>query len=143
MSKKILQGAIVCFAFSASCMFGQTISSTLLGTLADPERALIPSAKLTLTETTTGEHRTSQSNERGLFRFLDLAPGQYTLRVDANGFKAYELKDIILAASENRDLGTLVLQLGTVTEHIGNRRGNPRADRQQRTEFDHRYGTTR
>jgi hypothetical protein len=118
MSKKILHGAIACFAFGATCMFGQTISSTLLGTLADPEQALIPSAKLTLTETTTGEHRTSQSNERGLFRFLDLAPGQYTLRVDANGFKAYELKDILLAASENRDLGTLVLQLGTVTESV-------------------------
>ena len=88
------------------------------GHVSGSRRALVPSAKLTLTETTTGEYRTSQSNERGLFRFLDLAPGQYTLRVDANGFKAYELKDIILAASENRDLGTLVLQLGTVTESI-------------------------
>ena len=38
MSKGILSRILVYFAFSASCMFGQTISSTILGTLADPER---------------------------------------------------------------------------------------------------------
>ena len=118
MSNRILTAVIVYTAFNAASILGQTISSTLVGTLADPGNALIPNAELTLTEKTTGEVRRSQSNERGLFRFLELAPGQYSLRVDANGFKAYDLNNITLAASENRDLGTLVLQLGVVTESV-------------------------
>jgi Carboxypeptidase regulatory-like domain len=102
----------------ATAVFGQTISSTILGTLADPGKALIPGAQLTLTERSTGESHTSQSNERGLFRFLELAPGQYSLRVTADGFKALELHDITLAASETRDLGSLILQLGALTEQV-------------------------
>src|SRR5215469_18432941 len=112
MSKSLLERALVLCALNATIFFAQTISSTLVGTLTDPGNALIPNAQLTLTERATGEVRNSQSNDRGLFRFLDLTPGQYSLHVDANGFKAYELKEIILAASENRDLGTLVLQIG-------------------------------
>src|SRR5215469_7984681 len=118
MSNRSLKRSIVCIAFGAISIFGQTISSTLVGTLTDPGNALIPNAQLTLTERATGEVRNSQSNDRGLFRFLDLTPGQYSLHVDANGFKAYELKEIILAASENRDLGTLALQIGALTESV-------------------------
>src|SRR5215469_18744376 len=104
MSNRSLKRAIVYIAFGATSIFGQTISSTLVGTLADPGNALVPNAQLTLTERATGEVRNSQSNDRGLFRFLDLRPGQYTIRIDASGFKAFEMKDITLAASENRDL---------------------------------------
>lgn len=118
MLLRSLSGATALVALGAIASFGQTISSTLVGTLADPGKALVPNAQLTLTERTTGEVRTGQSNDRGLFRFLDLVPGQYALRVDASGFKSLELKDITLAASENRDLGTLILQLGAVTESI-------------------------
>ena len=118
MSKRSLKRALVYLAFGAIAVFGQTISSNILGTLADPGNALIPNAQLTLTEKTTGEARTSQSNERGLFRFVDLHPAYILLRVNAGGFKAYELRDIVLAASETRDLGTLVLQIGAVTEQV-------------------------
>ncbi len=105
-------------AVGAHAVFGQTISSTILGTLSDPGKALIPNAQLVLTEKTTGQVRTTQSNERGLFRFLELVPGQYSLRVSADGFKALELNEITLAASETRDLGSLILQLGAVSEQV-------------------------
>jgi len=118
MSKRSLKRALVYLAFGATAVFGQTISSNILGTLADPGNALVPNAQLTLTEKTTGEARTGQSNERGLFRFVDLEPGVYSLRVNAGGFKAYELRDIAIAASETRDLGTVVLQIGAVTEQV-------------------------
>src|SRR5258707_10992194 len=100
---------VAMFAFAAACIFGQTVSSTVVGTLADPANALVPNAQLTLTEKATGEVRASLSNEAGLFRFLNLAPGEYSLQIKASGFKTLELKGIALASSENRDLGTLVL----------------------------------
>src|SRR5438105_3780085 len=107
---------VAMLAASAASVFGQTVSSTIVGTLADPANALVPNAQLTLTEKSTGQVRGGQSNEAGLFRFLNLAPGEYALEIKAGGFKTLELKGIALASSENRDLGTLVLQLGSLTE---------------------------
>jgi hypothetical protein len=106
------------FVLTAGWIYGQTVSSAIVGTLTDPANALVPNAQLTLTEKATGEARTSQSNETGLFRFLNLSPGEYALRVKADGFKTLDLKGIALASSENRDLGTIVLQLGALTEAI-------------------------
>jgi hypothetical protein len=112
-----LLGRIILFAVGALSAYGQTGSSTLLGTVTDPADAVIPRSTITLTEQATGAVRTPASNE-GLFRVLDLRPGQYALRIEAPGFKAFEIKNIDLASSETRDLGKLVLQLGAQTEEI-------------------------
>ena len=103
---------------AATAAFGQTGSSTVIGTLTDPADAVIPRATVTMTAAATGAVSTAESNDTGLFRVLDLKPGRYSLRVRADGFKALEMKDIDLSSSENRDLGRLVLQLGAVSEEI-------------------------
>jgi hypothetical protein len=109
---------ILLAALTAASTFGQTVSSSILGTLADQGNALIPNAALTLTEKATGAVQAGRSNEAGLFRFLDLKAGDYSLRVQASGFKAYDIGGIALASSETRDLGMLVLQLGALTEQV-------------------------
>ena len=77
-----------------------------------------PGVTLTLTEQSTGAVRTAVSSDTGLFRFLELRPGLYSLRVEAKGFKTYEVRDISLASSETRDLGRVALQIGGVTEEV-------------------------
>jgi hypothetical protein len=113
-----LLGFAILLSDGAVGVYGQTGSSTLLGTLADPAGAVIPAISLTLTEQATGAVNTATSNEGGLFRVLDLRPGRYTLRVQAAGFRALEMKDIELASSETRDIGKLLLQLGALTEEV-------------------------
>jgi hypothetical protein len=108
----------VLLAGIGASVFGQTGSSTLLGTVTDPTGAVVLGATLTATEQSTAAVRTASSNQAGMFRILDLQRGQYSLRVEAVGFKAFEMKDITLASSESRDLGKLVLELGAVTEAI-------------------------
>jgi len=98
--------------------FAQSGSSTLLGTLADQSAAAIANAKVTVTNAGTGAVQNVVSNEAGLFRVLNLLPGQYSVVVRANGFQSFEVKNIVLASSETRDLGGLVLQLGVVTEQV-------------------------
>jgi hypothetical protein len=105
-------------ALNVCAGFSQTVSSTIVGTLTDPGNALIPGAQLTLTEKSTGATYSGKSNEAGLFRFLDLKAGEYSLRVKADGFKTFDMSAISLASSENRDLGTLVLQLGSLAEEV-------------------------
>ncbi len=62
----------------SSNMFGQTVSSNLVGIVTDPANAVIPGAAVQLTSDATGEIRNASSNELGLFRFVDLQAGSYT-----------------------------------------------------------------
>ena len=105
-------------AVAASAAFGQTVSSAIVGTLTDPGNALVPNAQITLTGKATGATRAVQSNGAGLFRFLDLNAGEYSLQVKAPGFKTFDMSGILLASAENRDLGTLVLRLGSLTGEV-------------------------
>ena len=117
VNRSLLVGLVWLLA-STGLLMAQTGASTLVGTLTDPADAVVPGATLTLTEQATGAVHTANSNEAGLFRVLNLAPGSYSLRAESGGFKALEIKDINLASSETRDLGRLVLQLGAVTEAV-------------------------
>lgn len=69
------------------CLFGQTVSSGLQGTVLDPANAVVPNAPVTLIEMATGATRAAMTDSSGLFRFLDLAPGTYSVSVKARGFK--------------------------------------------------------
>ena len=88
-------------------LFGQQGTSTMVGAVSDPADASIPNAALQLVEQATGAVRTLVTPPTGLFRFIDLPPGKYSLRVEAAGFKIHELSGIELASSETRDLGRI------------------------------------
>lgn len=61
-------------------------SGSLQGAVQDPTGAAVPGATLTLTNTATNVSQTVQSDVRGDYRFLSLAPGNYTVSATANGF---------------------------------------------------------
>src|SRR3981081_4724994 len=98
------------------CVFGQTVSSSLVGIVLDPSNAVVPNAPVTLTEQDTGTVRTAMSDSSGLFRFLNLSPGNYSVSVSLTGFKSLVQKNIVLAAQETREVGRLTLSLGNTTE---------------------------
>jgi hypothetical protein len=102
----------------APSLFGQQGTSTMVGAVSDPADANVPNAELRLTEQATGTVRNLVTASTGLFRFIDLPPGKYALRVQALGFKIYELNGIELSSSETRDLGRVMLQVGGVTESV-------------------------
>ncbi len=101
-----------------ACLPGQTITSTMIGTVTDPANALIPGVEIRLTDRGTGAARTVTTDNAGLFRFPNLPPGIYTVTIRASGFKTRLEKDINLASSETRDLGTISLEIGNVSEQI-------------------------
>jgi len=96
----------------------QTVNSSIIGRVVDPGSAVVANAQITLTDQNTGAVRTATSDAAGVFRLPDVMPGTYTVSIQVQGFKALTDKDIILAASETRDLGTLSLQIGNLTESI-------------------------
>ena len=101
-----------------ACVCGQTISSSMLGTVTDPSSSVVPSAEVQLTDQATGVVRTSKSDSAGLFRFANLSAGSYSLSIRASGFKSRIEKDIALTSSETRDLGRVTLDIGNLSEVV-------------------------
>jgi hypothetical protein len=97
---------------------GQTISSSLKGTLADPTGAAVPNAECTLTNQATGAIVTAVTVSDGGFTFPNVLTGTYSLSCQATGFKTVDTKDIVVSASEIRTVGRLTLQVGEVRETV-------------------------
>src|SRR5580765_984035 len=110
---------LVCaLTFLANCLLGQTVSSSLVGTVLDPSSAVVPNAAVIATDQETGAVRAVTTDSSGVFRFLNLTPGEYSISITVTGFKNISEKGITLAAQETRDVGRLSLTLGSTTDTI-------------------------
>src|SRR3954451_10192901 len=103
---------------AAGCLVGQTVSSSITGTVLDPASAVIPNASVTLTDENTGSVRTVLTDSSGLFRFLNVAPGSYRVSVESAGFKNLVQSNVLVSANETRDVGKLSLAIGNTSEKI-------------------------
>src|ERR1035438_8712900 len=84
----------VLLLLTAGFGYSQSVNATLLGTVTDSSGAVVPNAKIVLTEVGTGVNRSGQSNESGNYTYPNLPPGQYSVTVEAAGFKKETRKDI-------------------------------------------------
>ena len=98
--------------------FAQGGTGELTGLITDPTGAVIAAAPVKLTNSATGEERTTTTTAAGTYRFPALAVvGTYTLTISPNGFKSAIVKDIIMT------VGTIVsrdvkLEVGQTTEQV-------------------------
>src|SRR5260370_17009138 len=68
----------------------QTGLGEIRGTVQDATKAVIPNAKVTLTNTATGIAREGQSNEQGIYYFGAVPIGPYKVLAQAPGFTNWE-----------------------------------------------------
>jgi len=78
----------------------QDVNASLSGTVTDPSGAVIPGAKLMLTNVGTGFKSSFVSDAGGEYVFRNLTPGKYELMVTATGFKSTTQKGIELAVNQ-------------------------------------------
>jgi hypothetical protein len=84
--KKLLHmSGLVAVLFLSNLALAQ-FSGSLQGTVQDSTGAAVPGATLTLTNLSTSVSQTTQSDARGDYRFLSLAPGNYMVSATAHGF---------------------------------------------------------
>jgi hypothetical protein len=78
----------ICLLVSAIVTRGASAQSiaTLNGTVKDSSGAFIARAQVTLTNPSTGVAQTKETNETGLYSFMNVLPGSYTLLVTREGF---------------------------------------------------------
>ena len=80
---------VLCLAFSA-LLWGQAGVSTIRGRVLDAAEAVIPAAKVNLTNTATGVARETVTNEAGLYVIPGVTPGPYRIRVEFPGLRTFE-----------------------------------------------------
>jgi hypothetical protein len=96
----------------------QTTSGSLSGTINDAQGAAVSGARVQVTSTSRNETRTTQTGEDGRFVFPQLQPDNYKLRVEAKGFKIYDLERVVLNANDKISTPDIELQVGSVTENV-------------------------
>ena len=94
-----------------------TGSATLRGTVKDQTGAAIPDAAVTLTNERTKDERKATTNAEGLYVFTALIPGNYTLRVEAKGFKSLTQTGVAVETSSVRGLDP-TLEIGAPSETV-------------------------
>ena len=91
--------------------YGQETAS-IVGTVTDPAGAVVPNAKITITDVDNGFIRDTTSNSTGNYSARELPIGRYQVQVEAQGFKAYDKKDISLNVGATVRVD-IPLQVGT------------------------------
>src|SRR5215472_9036780 len=102
----------------AAPAMAQIMSGMVAGTVVDSTGATIPGASLTLVHTATAAARHASSDAAGNFLFNAVDGGDYSLRIEKEGFKTMQREGIVLATGDRIALGNIALALGAVTDTI-------------------------
>lgn len=122
MVKQYLQFALLtcclCLGLN-SAAFAQETTGTILGTVRDPNGAVVPSAQVTVSSAERGFERGYTTNDNGVFSAPLLPPGVYKITVNASGFSSASVENVQIAVNDRRPLEiNLGVAGGTATVNV-------------------------
>ena len=86
----VLTLALFCLALTIPVTIqAQVLYGALLGRVSDAAGAILPGARVTVTNKATGQSRETVADESGAFAFRDLQVGTYDIQIAQAGFKSY------------------------------------------------------
>jgi len=100
----------------AAAVSAQMGTSSVFGSIADPQGAAVTGATVSLTDA-RGNTRTMQSDASGTYSFTALQPGLYQLKVEAKGFRTTTVPALELLV-DTRSRSDVGLQVGAATETV-------------------------
>ncbi len=101
-------------AISASA-FAQEAS--VIGTVADETKALLPGATVTATNLETGGQSVAITDQAGAYRLMRLPPGRYKLQAELTGFSTIVIPSVELLVGQNATV-PFVMKLAQVNESV-------------------------
>ncbi len=100
-----------------SRLYAQAVNGTIVGTVTDPNGAVIPNAQVTITLTGQDAVHNSVTNESGNFTEPNLPPGIYSVTITAPGFKKDTHENITLDTNTTQRVDA-ALVTGSTSESI-------------------------
>src|SRR5215472_12897800 len=111
-----LVGCLV-FLLCTNTASGQAVYGSIAGTVTDPQGNAVAGAKVTVTSITKNTSAETTSNDTGLYEVLHLIPDTYKVRVEATGFKAYDIASVLVQVDTQSHVD-VQLQVGAVTQTV-------------------------
>src|SRR5712671_3056453 len=105
----------VCLA--TSVLFAQSERGTITGTVADSSGAVVPKARVIVTNLATKLVSESQSNDAGAYTAASLPVGPYSVRVEKEGFRPVVNSGIELNAASTVRVD-VTLEVGTALQTV-------------------------
>ena len=98
----------------------QNLYGAIHGTVTDASGAVLPNARVTVVNTSTGIITRAATDSKGYFILPQLqAGGPYTVTVTASGFKSFTQSGLTLNVNDNRDVeAKLEVGSGTTTIQV-------------------------
>ena len=118
LTKRTLIVVLFCsVVFSVSPLLYGQANGSFSGTVSDKTGSVISGATVTVTSQGTGLSRETKTDDTGHYLTPLLPVGNYTIRVNSQGFKTVEQTDIRLQVNEQREVD-FTLVPGSVTEAV-------------------------
>jgi hypothetical protein len=110
---------LVVLFLSAHAAFGQAQSNAadIQGTIKDANGAVVPNATVTARNSNTNITRTATSNGEGLYRIINIPPGDYEISVEAATFKKAVLPKVTVTVGQAAEVN-VTLELGQLSEVV-------------------------
>jgi hypothetical protein len=107
---------VICL-FSALFVRAQQTTGDIVGTVTDVSGAPIPRAMVSIANLGTHIQRTAVTNETGEYVVNLLQPGEYSLKVESNGFKTFTVPSLTLQGGDRARFNAQ-LAVGATSETI-------------------------
>ena len=122
----LLCGLAVVFLLAAPARNAraQAVYGSIFGTVTDPTGAVVPNAKVTITDISKNTSFNTQSNGTGEYRVDHLIPDTYSVTVTATGFSTATVPSVILYANTAPEID-VKLQTGQATNTVEVTAGAP------------------
>ncbi len=101
----------------SASLLAQSERGSITGTVSDASGAVIPAARVSVTNAATGVAITIPTTESGNFTVPGIAAGSYTIRVEKEGFRPATITGVVLNASATVRADA-TLEIGTSTQAV-------------------------
>ena len=101
----------------AASALGQTSQGILTGVARDSSGAVLPKAKVTITNEESAEVRSTTTKGDGSYRLDAVSPGRYTILIEEAGFDSKKATGVVVSPSVVSSYDA-VLAVGTVTDVV-------------------------
>src|SRR5215472_14051889 len=98
-------------------LLAQVDTGGVTGTVTDPTGAIVPGAKITLTNNATSVAETTVSTATGTYSFSGMRPATYTLRAEQHGFQAFVSKGLEIHVQQIATVD-ISLSAGAVSQEV-------------------------
>jgi len=111
---------LIALALFSTVALAQQETGQVSGTVTDKTGAVVTGARVTMTNLANGATRTAQSGTSGQYTFAGLQPGQYEVKVDAQGFSPVTRRIHVTVGSRNTvDMALAIGGAQTTVEVVG------------------------